>query len=177
MERRVDVQNESSQVASCISVYSPFRIVFRCRKPAVVMARAATASNVSKAALVFIDESVRDSAQVYLKIMKEQVLPWVTVSFQKSYALTQNSATSHTSEATQQWCKTHLKRFCDKSMGPLTSTDLNLMYFAIWSILQNDVCVDAHSSTAVLKHALEKAGSHLSMDIVQRSCLPVVKPM
>ena len=60
--------------------------------------------------------------------------------------------------------------FCDKDMWPPSSLDLNPMDFAIWSILETDVCATPHSSTANLKRTLQTAWSNLDESAVRRSC-------
>ena len=64
--------------------------------------------------------------------------------------------------------------FCDKDMWPPSSPDLNPMDFAIWSILETDVCATPHSSTANLKRTLQTAWSNLDESAVRRSCLSAV---
>ena len=48
------------------------------------------------------------------------------------------------------------------------------MDFAIWSILETDVCATPHSSTANLKRTLQTAWSNLDESAVRRSCLSAV---
>ena len=55
------------------------------------------------------------------------------------------------------------------------SPDLNPMDFGIWPILEADVCASPHSSTAVLKQALETTWSNMCEDTVRRSCLSVMR--
>ena len=175
VEPQINQQNDRVLAASSSCIDPAVRTVYRRQKPAGVMVWAAVASDGTKSPLVFIKEGVKVNSQVYLKMLEEQVLTWVTESFPGGYVFTQDGAPSHTSNVTQQWCKSHFKGFWDKNMWPPSSPDINPMDFAIWSILESDVCAGPHSSTAVLRQALENAWSNISEDTVRRSCQSVVK--
>ena len=98
-------------------------------------------------------------------------MPGVTEAFLGGYVFVQHCAPSHTAKVTKQWCRTHMTDFCDKDMWPPSSPNLNPMDFAIWSILETDVCATPHSSTANLKRTLQTAWSNLDESAVRRSCL------
>ena len=49
------------------------------------------------------------------------------------------------------------------------------MDFAIWSILESDVCRISYSSVSQLKVALTKSWFNLGEDIVKKSCASVEK--
>ena len=51
---------------------------------------------------------------------------------------------------------------------------LSPMDFAVWGILEREVCATSHSSTAALKPVLETAWANLDEDTVRRSCLSAV---
>ena len=61
------------------------------------------------------------------------------------------------------------KGFWDKNMWPPSRPNLNPMDFAIWSILEIDVCPAPHNGTAALKQALENAWYSISEDTVSQS--------
>ena len=66
--------------------------------------------------MVLIEEGVKVNIQVYVDLLKENILPWASASFPNGYIFTQDGARSHTSKITQQWCKANLKGFLDKDM-------------------------------------------------------------
>lgn len=139
------------------------RTHFRRMKSAGVMVWVAVASDGSKSPLVFIEEVVKVNTQVYIKMLDEKVLPWITESFG-------NHAPSHTSNLTQQWCKDHFSGFWNKNVWPPLSPDINPMDFAIWSILESDVSAKSNSSVAALKNALLASWSAFDKEVVGRSC-------
>ena len=141
------------------------------------MVWAAVASDGQKSPLVFIPEGVKVNKQVYPNLLRHHALPWVRGSFPNGYIFTHDGAPSHTSKLTQQRCKSSFHEFWDKDMWPPSSPELNRMDFAIWSILEADVCATPHSSTAVLKQALKTAWSNMGEDTVRRWCLSVMRRM
>ena len=113
------------------------------------------------------------NSQVYLKMLEENVLPWLTETFGEQYIFTQDGAPAHTSNVSQKWCKEHFQGFWDKNMWPPSSPDINPMDFSIWSILESDVSKISHSSVTALKQALATAWSNVDQETVRRSCLSV----
>ena len=177
VEPQVNTQNDRVLATSSASVDPSIRTAYRRQKPAGVMVWAAVASDGQKSPLVFIPEGVKVNTQVYLNLLRDHALPWARGSFPNGHVFTQDGAPSHTSKLTQQWCKSNFHGFWDKDMWPPSSPDLNPMDFAIWSILEADVCASPHSSTAVLKQALKTAWSNMGEDTVRRSCLSVMRRM
>ena len=87
------------------------RVHFRRQKPAGVMVWAAVASDGTNAPLVLIEEEVKVNSGVYLKMLKDNVLPWVRETFGDRYIITQDGATAHTSIVSQTWCNNHFSGF------------------------------------------------------------------
>lgn len=116
VEPQINQQNDRVLGKSTSSIDPAIRTVYRRQKPAGVMVWAAVASDGTKSPLVFIKEGVKVNSQVYLKMLEEHLLPWLTASFPDGYVFTQDGAPSHTSNVTQQWCKAQLKGFWDKNM-------------------------------------------------------------
>ena len=154
------------------------RTHFCCQKPAGVMVWAAVASDGTKSPLLFIEEGVKVNSQVYLQMLKEKVLPWVTEAFGEHYVFIQDGAPAHTSNFTQMWCKEHFSRFLDKNMWPPSSPDINPMDFAIWSILESDVSKISYSSIACSsKESSCHSWSNLDEETLQHSVTSCLKAM
>ena len=110
------------------------------------------------------------NSHVYVHLLEEHALPWVTQSFRDGYVVVQDVASPHTANFTQQWCKTHMPGFWDKNMWPSSSPDLSPMDFTTWAILEREMCATPHSSIAALKLALDTAWSIFDEGTVRRSC-------
>lgn len=177
VEQQVNVQNDKILAAYSASISLLARTVFRRLKLARVMVCAVVASIGEKTLFVFIKKGVNIDVQAYWKMLEERVLPCVTESFQKRYVFTRDGAPSHTSKATEQWCKTHLRRIWDKNMWPSFGPDFNPMDVVMLSILDSDVCSAAHSSSALLKQAFESAWANLRKNTVRCTCTSEVKRM
>ena len=163
-------QNDRVYAANAGDLPEGSRTHFCRQKPAGVMVWAAVASDGTKSPLLFIEEGVKVNSLVYLQMLKEKVLPWVTEAFGEHYVFTQDGAPAHTSNVTQMWCKEHFSGFLDKNMWPPSSPDINPMDFAIWSILESDVSKISYSSVAALKKALVTSWSNLDEETVRHSC-------
>ena len=60
------------------------RIAYQLQKPASVMVWAGVTSTGEKTFLIFIEEGVKTNQQVYLKLLKEQLIPWINRTFRDS---------------------------------------------------------------------------------------------
>jgi hypothetical protein len=69
----------------------------------------------------------------YLKMLEDDVLPWLE-SLRAPYLFQQDEAPAHTSNVSQEWCRTNLHDFMHKLEWPPSSPDLNPMDFSIWGI-------------------------------------------
>lgn len=166
-------QNDRVYAANPGDLPEGSRAHLRRQKPAGVMVWAAVGSDGSTSPLVFIDEGVKINSNVYIQMLADDVLPWVTETYGDNYIFTQDGAPAHTSNVTQKWCKEHFSGFWDKDFWPPSSPDINPMDFSVWSILENEVSKVSHSSVPVLKKALDKAWSNLDAEVVQRACASV----
>ena len=78
----------------------------------------------------------------------------------KNYTLwtyQQDSATLHTANLAQKWCREHLFKFWSKEMWSPCFPDLNPMDCSVWSLLKARVCGKIHCTIDNLKYSLEIA--------------------
>ncbi|KAG1662924.1 Transposable element Tcb2 transposase [Nymphon striatum] len=147
-------QNDRILAESSNAVPEGSQKLFRRMKPAGVMVWAAVSSDGRKSPLVFIEQGTKVNSVVYMKLLEENVLPWVTQAFGDNYVFIQDGAPSHMSNVTQQWCKSHFSGFWDKNAWVPSSPDINPMDFTIWSILESDVSRVSDQNVTALKKAL-----------------------
>ena len=88
---------------------------------------------------------------------------------QKPFTLQQDGAPSHTSNKTQEWCKTHFTHFWSKEVWTSSWPDLNPMNFCAWFILEADACTSAHDSVEALEGSLKKARDKIPQDTLRRA--------
>ncbi|KAF2350372.1 hypothetical protein FHG87_018871 [Trinorchestia longiramus] len=128
-----------------------------------------------KPPLIFIEASVKINQHIYLKTLKDEVVPWVRkVTENKRITVQQDGATSHTAILVQDWCKDNFKSFWPKELWPPSSPDLNSMDFWIWSILEQKFCAVSHSSVEVLKQKLTKSWAEIDAVTVHATCDQVI---
>ena len=68
----------------------------------------------------------------------------------------------------QSW--TESRRFRDKQMWPPSSTDINPMDFAIWSILERDVSTHCHPNSDLLTAVIQSAWTKLGEKVARLFC-------
>jgi transposase len=116
LEAVTNTQNDRLYARDAGDLPEGSRNHFRRMKPAGVMVWAAVASDGSKSPLVFIEEGINVSTRVYIIMLTEKVIPCIAESFGNRYVFTEDGASSHTSNLTQQWWKDHFSGFWDKNM-------------------------------------------------------------
>ena len=72
------------------------------------------------------------------------------------FTFQQDGALSHTANETQTWCEHHFPRSWRKKSWPPSSLDLNPLDFCVWSILEKEACVTAHTNIEALKKSLKR---------------------
>ncbi|XP_059096817.1 uncharacterized protein LOC131891306 [Tigriopus californicus] len=147
------------------------KTIFRRQHPASVMVWAGVTSCGKKTPLISIPEGVKVNQVLYLEMLTEKVLPWAqTQHWDHSYCFQQDEAPSHTANKVQEWCQKFFPEFWSKEMWPPSSPDLNVMDYAIWSILERKVGVKTYSNVEDLKVALLAAWADLDEEVIRRSC-------
>lgn len=150
------------------------RLMFRRQKPASVMVWAGATSSGKKSPLFFIEEGVKVNQHVYLKLLEDQLVPWVNSTFgETGVTLQQDGATSHTAKRVQEWCKKNMAGFWSKELWPPSSPDLNPMDFSIWSILESKACSSNHSNVNALKQKLTTCWEEISEETIRAACSQV----
>lgn len=174
VQATLNSQNDRIYAAHTSDLPEGSRAHFRRQKPAGVMVWAAVSSDGRKSPLIFIEDGVKVNNLVYIQMLEEKVLPWVTEAFGTDYIFTQDGAPAHTSNISQKWCREHFNKFWNKEIWPPSSPDINPMDFAIWSIIESEVSKISYSNLESLKKAITKAWSELHEDVVRKSCQSVV---
>ena len=146
------------------------RAVFRRQKPQSVMVWAGVITDERKTPLIFIEEGVKVNKDVYLALLKDEVLPWLqSEHFDAPYVFTQDGAPAHNANIVQAWCSENFPAFWNKSMWTPSSPDLNVMDFAM-CILESKACAKSHSNIAALKASLTSAWDNIPEQVVHDSC-------
>ncbi|XP_059096829.1 uncharacterized protein LOC131891318 [Tigriopus californicus] len=128
------------------------KTIFWRQHPASVMVWAGVTSCGKKTPLIFIPEGVKVNQALYLEMLTEKILPWVqSQHWDQSFCFQQDGAPNHTANKVQEWCQNFFPEFWSEEMWPPSSPDLNVMDYAIWSILERKVGVKTYSNVEDLK--------------------------
>lgn len=97
----------------------------RTKHPATVMVLGVLGSDGKVCPPIFVPEGLKVTAEVYQRLLKEKVLPWIEENYpEDTVTFQQDGAPAHTAKTTQQLLKSTV-RFWDKSVWPPSSPDLN----------------------------------------------------
>ena len=101
------------------------RLTLQRQKPVSVMVWGGVTATGLKTLLVFIDEGIKINKNTYLKLLKENLLPWINSTFgEGGITLQQDRATL--ANLVENWCKDNMAHFWTKEMWPPPSSpDLN----------------------------------------------------
>lgn len=160
----------SSKKAS--DVPENIKFTFRTKHPAGVMVFGLVASDGKTMDPVFIQEGLKVNTHVYLGILKNHVLPWITSTYGKdaNIVFQQDGAPAHTSKKTQMWLKDNMPQFWSKEMWPPSSPDLNPLDFSVWANIEARVCEHPHSNLNSLRTSITKHWREISSDYIVKVC-------
>ena len=134
------------------------RVAYQHRTPASVMVWAGVTSTVEKTHLIFIEVGVKINQHVYLKLLKEQLIPWINRTLKEWHhpPIRQSRISYH--KQCSQCSQTRLVLGKYGSIqwiyGLPSLPDINPMDFAIWSISETNSYSSSHQSETSLKAKL-----------------------
>ena len=127
-------------------------------KPVSVMVWGAVSKS-WRSPLIFVDQGAKINAKRYVDRNVKDLFGKDTL-----WTFQQDGTTSHTANATQNWCRDHIPNFWSKEMWPPCSPDLNPMDFSVWSILESKACKKIHHTVDDLKHLLCRAWNEIPQE-------------
>ena len=143
---------------------------FRTKNPASVMVLAAVGEDGRKAPLYFCQNKETINSEVFQKILNSKIVPWAnTVYGEHNYVLVQDNAPPHTSKSTVSWMTGRLK-FWPRGIWPPNSPDLNVLDYAIFARMQDEVNRKAYSKIIKLKAAIAISWNGLEEDWLRNMC-------
>ena len=124
---------------------------------------------------IFIEDDVKINQHIYLRMLKEFVLPWLQrATANEGITFQQDGAISHTATLVQNWCKDNFKSFWHKKLLPPCSPDLDPMDFGIWSILEQKASSVTYMRVTALKEKPKKCGVEIESESVLATCDQVI---
>ena len=150
---------------------SKARPKFKTKHPASIMVLGIVASDGNKCPPIFIKQGVKINAQVYQKLLRYNVLPWLKATYPNgNYVFQQDSAPAHKAKITQEWMKRNLANYWPWTLWPPSSPCLNPLDYAIWGILEDKVGSSSHPSVDALKAKVKEEWAALTPAYIKKSC-------
>jgi transposase len=125
-----------------------------------------------KLPLLFIEKGVKVDTNYYIQhVLKDHLLPHATSLYGDDYyCFQQDSAPSHKSKRTQEWCERNLPDFIPAVEWPSASPDLNPLDFCIWGYMMSRLGSTKGLGIEKFKQRLVLIWDEMDQDIVRAAC-------
>ena len=145
---------------------------FQTKHPASVMMFGLVSSDGKKMPPVFFKKNEKVTKEVYLKVLKNHVKPWIDSNYTKeaNIVFQQDGAPAHTSNLVKNWLEKNIKNFWSKAMWPASSPDLNPLDYSIWAYVEAKACAHPHANTDSLKKSIIKEWTNMSEEYIRTTC-------
>ena len=144
---------------------------FKTKHPASVMVLGIIASDGKKCPPIFIKQGVKINAQVYQRLLRYNVLPWLKATYPAgNYVFQQDSAPAHKAKTTQEWMKRNLANYWPWTLWPPSSPCLNPLDYAVWGVLEDKVGATSHPSVDALKNKVKEEWAALTPAYIKKCC-------
>ncbi len=159
--------NQNDRVWAQKGYNGPELRITRTPGPSSVMVWAGITRD-GKTPLIFIDKGVKINKEVYKEMLEDKVIPWSKTHFGNQYWTFQQDS-AHKAKVVQQFLAENCPDYITSNEWPPSSPDLNPMDYAIWSILEKNVCVKNYRSVDALKRKLKSEWDKLDLETVRKS--------
>ena len=117
------------------------------------------------------------NTKVYLDVLKSVVIPWCNqVAGGRPWVWQQDSMPVHKSKEIQAWLQKECYYFVPFSHWALSSPDLNLLDYFVWSYVENITNMTSHDTKASLIASIRRVFAELPPALVEKACSPVPNP-
>lgn len=167
MQQAHNSKNDVVYSLSIEAIPDEFRNVHRFQNKSSVMVWAAL-SKKGKIPIVFIDKGIKINGKYYREqVLEEHMVPGAKKLYPNGgWTFQQDSAPSHSANATQEWLNEFSPGFITKDEWPPSSPDLNPLDYSIWGILERKVNAKQHRSLESMQAAIEREWKKLSKDVI-----------
>ena len=111
------------------------------------------------------------NTKVYLDMLKSVVIPWWNqVAGGRSWVWQQDPSPAHKSKETQAWLQKECYDFIPFSYWTLSSPDLNLLDYFVWSYVENITNMTPHNTKASLITAIRRVFAELPPTHLEKAC-------
>lgn len=108
------------------------KFTFKTKHAASVMVLGVVSSDGKKCPPIFIRNNEKVNSDMYISLLEKKVKPWLDKEYPDgAFIFQQDGAPCHTSQKTQEWCRSNLSNFWPKDVWPPSSPDLSPLDFNI----------------------------------------------
>ncbi len=123
------------------------------------------ASDGKKMPPFFFKSREKVGVNVYYKVLRYHVLPWLKAKTrERNYLWAQDGTPWHTANKVQKFCKVNFADFWQRNL------DLNPLDYALWGVLEQARNKTSHSNISSLKATIEEEWAKMPKDFVVKSC-------
>jgi len=155
-------------LAYCVDEVPPINAT---KHPQSAMMLGVVSSDGKKMPPYWFPKGLKVGTQEYLHVLQTVVKPWIDQNYPNGgYVWQQDSAPSHKSKQTQDWCKANLKKFWPWTIWPPSSPDLSPLDYGIWGNVERKACARSHRNVDELKASVEEHWASMEEDFIKRTC-------
>lgn len=164
-------QNDRVYAAQLADVPKDKLAIQRFQNVSRVMVWGGISQNV-KLPLLFIEAGVKINTNYYLEhVLKNHLLVHASELIPDgNYCFQQDSAPSHQSKATQEWCRQNLPHFISSQEWPASSPDLNPLDFFAWGYMLSKIGSTKGHTLDSFKKLLVYIWDNMPQETVRASC-------
>ena len=145
--------------------------VMKTKFPATVMVFDVVSSEGHIMPPNIFEVGLKVNTKVYLDVLKSVVIPRGNqVTGGRLWVWQQDSAPAYKSKETQAWLQKECYDFVLFSHCPPSSPDLNLLYYFVWSCVENITNMTSHNTKASLIAAIRRVFAELPPALVEKAC-------
>ena len=119
----------------------------------------------------FFPQGLKINAQVYMKVLRTHVLPWLKKTYPGgNYIWQQDSAPAHRANVTQRWMDNNFANYWPWALWPPSAPDANPLDYAVWGVMDRKARATPHRNVDDLKTSILREWDNLSKDFIVNSC-------
>ena len=145
--------------------------ISRTKNPQGVMVLGIVSSDGKKCPPYFFPQGLKINAQVYMKVPRTHVLPWLKKTYPGgNYIWQQDSAPAHRANVTQRWMDNNFANYWPWALWPPSAPDANPLDYAVWGVMDRKARATPHRNVDDLKTSILREWDNLSKDFIVNSC-------
>jgi len=141
------------------------------KHPQQVMVLGVLSSDGKRMPPIFFAKDEKCNAEVYYKLLRYKVLPWLKRNFPAgNYVFQQDGAPAHTAGKVQKFLSNSFADFWPADLWPPSSPDLNPLDYFWWSVIEKEVNSTPHRNVDSLKAKIVEVWDNYPANTIIKAC-------